>query len=278
VLIDGKMGESLGVFRDIAGLVGPLAMDLETARAALSWTVAEMLGRYRRMGSGEKLPDRILVVFDEFQFFAEDRGIAGLMSRIASQGRAAKVHLVLATQHPAVGCFGDPSTARELTGRLALYVTDDAASRVVIGSAEPRADHLLGDGDSYLLSPSVVHRVQGAWPEDSDFDNCPLGPPEFETWPALAGSPLENQGPGRLKPITPPEIALAVRTALAPTWRKKRRGRGYLESLMAEAGFDASGAGRLGRIVALGRDVLKELQEAPDVLIEWAGEDPNDGE
>jgi hypothetical protein len=274
VLLDGKMGESLGPFRDVAGRVGPIAMDIDAARSALTWALAEMLDRSRYVGQGGKLEDRIIVVFDEFQFWAEDKGVAAILARLASQGRAAQVHLLLATQHPSIGCFGDPATARELTGRLAFYVTDSDASRVAVGGSDPRADLLLGEGDGYALWPGTCHRLQGAWPEQSDFDGLVLGEPEIDAWPGgdFAGL-LENEGPGQTKPVTVEEAVLAVRTALAPPYRGRQRGRGYLENLMREAGLDTSGTGRTDRIKEIGRKILGGLQAAPDVRIEWAGEE-----
>jgi hypothetical protein len=270
VLIDGKLGESLGPFRDMRGRVGPLVLDLESARGALAWVYAEMRDRYRRRGLGDPLDDRIVVIFDEFQYWANDAAVAAYMAQIAAQGRAANVHLIAATQHPTVSTFGDPSTPREIAGRMALYVTDADASRVVVGGAEPRADRLLGAGDCYLLAPGVCHRLQVAYVDEADFAELPQGMPELETWPAYRSD--EGPDTGALKPITAQEAALAVRTALAPPWRGRARGRGYLSTLMAEAGLESAGTGRMNRILTFGRDLAERLQSAPDVCISGAEE------
>jgi len=272
VLIDGKLGDSLGPFRDLTGRVGPLALDLESAKAALAWVHGEMLDRYRRKGEGETLEDRIIVVFDEFQQWAEDEVVAAYMAKIAAQGRAAKVHLMMATQHPTVGVFGDPATPREIAGRLALYVTDSDASRVVVGSSDPRADRLLGAGDAYYLAPGICHRVQVYWVDKNDFEHLPLGEPELEAWPAYS---LADNGPdvGRLKPVTAHEAALAVRTAIAPSYRGRPRGRGYLADLMSGADLDAAGTGRLDRILQFGRSLAQHLQESEDVMLGFVAPD-----
>jgi len=46
ILIDAKWGDGLGILAGLPGLVGPVATDLETAKAALSWAAREMRKRY----------------------------------------------------------------------------------------------------------------------------------------------------------------------------------------------------------------------------------------
>jgi len=160
VLIDGKEGESLKRLEALPCVLGQCATNVDAARGALSYVLSKMQERYElvsRESVSESTAKRLVVVFDEFQEFASDKFVAEAIRKIASLGRAASVHLVLATQHPVNSVMGDPQTKRNLRGRLALQVTDFAASQVVVGSEHPRADKLTGAGDCYCQG----ERVQG---------------------------------------------------------------------------------------------------------------------
>lgn len=172
VLLDGKMGSSLGVAQHLQGVVGPVAYRDEDIKGALGWAHDRMIERYERMNQGATLDNRLVVLFDEFQEYKSDKLVTGLLSKLAAQGRGAKVHLLAATQHPTVDAFGDSSTRRELTGRLALSVTDASASQVVVGDSLPRADRLLGKGDAYAIAPGAVHRIQCAYVDERDFNDA----------------------------------------------------------------------------------------------------------
>ncbi len=191
VLIDAKHGASFKVVAQARGMVGPLAVDVPSARAALLWAAREMGNRYI-----DKRDDRrLIVVIDELQDLTNDAKAAEALRRLVAQGRGAAVHVLAATQHPVVAALGGPTVGRNLVGRLALRVSDADASRVAVGASFPRADHLLGRGDAYLVKPSVTHRCQVAffdrelligqpdmvdWPEDDDVL------PDVSTWPSGA--------------------------------------------------------------------------------------------
>jgi len=177
ILIDAKHGASFRAVSRARGMVGPLATDLPSARAALAWAVGEMARRYT-----DKRDDRRLVVIvDEVQGVTNDPKAAESLRRLVEQGRGAAVHVLAATQHPIVAALGGPTVSRNLVGRLALRVSDADASRVAVGASFPRADHLLGRGDAYLVKPSVTHRCQVAF-----FDRELLtGQPDMDEWPEV---------------------------------------------------------------------------------------------
>jgi len=166
VLIDGKLGESLRKLQRLPGVLGPCAVDPDQVRGAIGWAAAQMRYRYQ----GGSLDTRLIVVVDEIQELVRDQMFAGLMRKIAAQGRAARVHLLASTQHPTVESFGDSTTRRNLSGKVALRVEDPDASRVAVGGKTPRADHLLGSGDCYIVGPGTCHRVQGAFVDQADVD------------------------------------------------------------------------------------------------------------
>ena len=189
VLCDGKMGEGLKALERLPGVVGPCAITLRDMRAALGWSIKEMLRRY---AAGQH-QGRLIVVFDEFQEAVEDKMIVRLLHKGTAQGRGAGAHWMLATQHPDLACFGNPQTRRNLTGRYVLAVVDSDASGVVVGSNSPRADWLQGQGDCYVLNVlnkgPRPHRVQGCFVDQSDIDaaiaqaNGRAGQWQFQEWP-----------------------------------------------------------------------------------------------
>jgi hypothetical protein len=257
ILIDGKYGESLKQIKHLPGVVGPLVMDVNGARSALGWACSEMRERYRSGSNG-----RLVVIFDEIQQFADDSVVSGLMKKLATQGRGAGVHLIAATQHPTVRCFGDAATRRQLSGKVALRVSDPDASRVAVGGNMPRADFLLGAGDCYTVAPGACHRVQGAYVDARDFgQHEPGNGHQIDQWPAYeaenAGQELPRaQVPGRpRKAITYQEIGVALVSA----WLSE--GRPALKRRLVREGLPQPGSDRARNLLTMGRQLYKFLSE-----------------
>lgn len=253
VLCDGKFGDGLMVLQGIDGLVGPLATDLDTTRCALSWAIKEMRQRYE---SGQK-PGRVVVVIDEVQEFTQDAAVAEMMRRLTAQGRGARVHCLVGTQNPVQAVFNDPSIKRNLVGRVALRTDSYKASEVIVGGNSPRADHLLGAGDSYALVPSATHRVQIAYVPERDLGRLHSAGPELDAWPAYdpeaAGTLPENTG-GRFFEVSGVEAAVAILGA------SLGKGRPSLQTMMKEATGERPGGGRAKRLLDLGRAGWQWLQ------------------
>ena len=253
VLIDGKMGESLRAVERLPGVVGPVATDGPSARAALGFAAAEMRQRYEA-GYHD---GRVIVVFDEFQEMAGDAVVSDLLRKLAAQGRAAGVHLLAATQHPVVKMFGDPSTRRNLTGKVALRVSDPDASRVAVGGASPRADHLLGAGDLYLVGPGACHRVQGCFVDEREITAGEQGGPawRFQRWPDYEPEDVGQELPNVGWRYTGDELAVAVIAAA------HNDGRPTMINRLVDAGLPRPGAERAIRLLNLGRDTNDGLNE-----------------
>jgi len=264
-LIDGKRGESLLPCQHLPNIIGPVATDLDTARDALGWVVGEMNRRYDLIANGEKLKfkgteehglSRLVVIFDEFQAYTTDPIISDLLATITSQGRAAGVHVIMATHHPVVDMFGDAVTKRELVMRYALKVTDFEASRVALGVAAPRADRLAMNGDSWLLaSSSVVHRVQGAYIDEHDLAKASTSNPQMDEWPEFVAEDIGQERHTRFEAARPEEIALAIRAA------KLGVGRPTLAGMFTEADIPVPGADRMRRIMKLGSRVWGQIYD-----------------
>lgn len=160
LLVDFKGGTGLG---PVAGLPHVLEhvtdLDAPHARRVLSSLRAELRRREGVLadaGARDLLeldpadrttPPRLLVVVDELRALTEDvPDASAALTRIAAQGRALGVHLVLATQRPA-GAVG--ADLRANVGlRIALRVTDHADSTDVLDAP-----------DAARLDPAVPGRA-----------------------------------------------------------------------------------------------------------------------
>lgn len=247
ILIDGKWGEGLGPLAHVRGLVGPMAIDVETARLALSWAASEMRRRYENPnGQG-----RLIIVCDEVQEICQDPQATDLLRRLVCQGRAAQVHTILGTQHPVIAMFGnDPSIKRNLPGRLALKVLDAKSSEVAVGASQPRADYLLGTGDSYCITPSACHRAQLAYVPENELAGLPHVDPLLEEWPDF--------DPECVGTLPEPEAVTgfdATETAISLICAHYRKGRPFLKRMLEETTGNKPGSGRAGRLLAWGKDV-----------------------
>ncbi|WP_258726376.1 FtsK/SpoIIIE domain-containing protein [Cellulomonas sp. NS3] len=156
-LVDYKGGASFGPVARLPHVVGQVTdLDGALAERALAGLRAELHRRERllaeagapdvdalaaehRAGRTSVLPPpRLLVVVDEFRALADEvpTFVPGLL-RVAAQGRALGMHLVLATQRPA-GAVG-PDLRANITLRVALRVADGAESTDVLGVPDAAA-------------------------------------------------------------------------------------------------------------------------------------------
>lgn len=251
VLIDGKFGEGLRELDHLAGTVGPLACTADEARAALAWALAEMERRY---SVHDLDATRLVVVVDEVQEFMSDSAIVEMIRRVAAQGRAARVHLILATQHPSVKVFGDPSIKRNVTGRIALRVADAKSSEVAIGQSVPRADRLLGAGDAYAVVPGQIERVQIAYRPRAELDAMLNFQPRLSEWPDFEPEQIA-QSPN-VATYSGEELGVSLVNAF------EDRGRPALIDALDAAGLGRPGVSRAVRLLKLGRAQRDWLQDA----------------
>jgi len=155
LLVDFKGGTGLGPVAGLPHVVDHVTdLDPVAARRLLVALRAELqrrerlLSRARARDLAELDPDapgtppRLLVVVDELRALVDDAPDAGpALARLAAQGRALGIHLVLATQRPA-GAVGADLRAN-VGVRIALRVRDEADSADLIDA--PDAAHLPVD-------------------------------------------------------------------------------------------------------------------------------------
>jgi len=260
VVIDGKRGRDyMGHDRffnfslaRLNGLVGPIAATPEEWLSASAWVSQELNRRFENPSGDER---RIVLVVDEVQeVMRAVPAVKEAIRRAVTMGRSAKVHTILATQHPVVDELGGPTIARNLMGRLALLVDGPDASRVAVGGAYPRADFLLGRGDGYTITPGEVYRTQAAYPETQDAEAVSEGIQELEAWP---DSVPEDMGqapqPGRGKGFEAEEIAVSLIAAA------NGNGRPAMVDMLQAAFKRSTGGQRARDLLALGRSVHTAL-------------------
>ena len=186
IMIDPKMVE-FKVYNGIPHLLVPVVTEAKKASGALQWAVTEMMKRYRlfsesgardlasynsiveKEGEGEKLP-QIVVVIDELAdlMLVAAKEVEESICRIAQMGRAAGVHLVIATQSPRADVITGLMKAN-IPSRIAFKVASALESRIILDSGGS-ADKLVGNGDM-LFAPIGVsrpYRIQGTWVTDDE--------------------------------------------------------------------------------------------------------------
>jgi DNA segregation ATPase FtsK/SpoIIIE-like protein len=255
VLIDGKYGEGLGMVAHLPGVVGPVATDLPSAQRALAWAHAQMAARYDDCFpdfdlARQEMAGRIIVVVDEVQTFSNDTGFVELLRKLTSQGRAAWVHVLISTHHPTIAVLNDSVLKHTAVTRIGLRVTSYKASEVVFGGPVPRADYLQGKGDSYVVTPSAIQRVQWAYLTPGELARMSGDGPEMAEWPEWDGSISQERR------FTGAEIGATIAHAHAGG------GRDTLKAFLAEhAGVQPPGSGRAGDLLKLGKEAVETLNK-----------------
>ena len=188
IMVDPKMVE-LGIYNGIPHLLIPVVTDPKKAAGSLQWAVAEMLRRYRAMSDagvrdlesynsivetqevdGPKLP-QVVVIIDELAdlMLVAAKEVEESICRIAQMGRAAGIHLIIATQRPSADVITGLMKAN-IPSRIAFAVASAMESRIILDT--PGAEKLVGKGDM-LFAPigcGKPKRVQGCFVSDAEVE------------------------------------------------------------------------------------------------------------
>ena len=186
IMIDPKVVE-LSAYNGIPHMMVPVVTDPKKAAGALNWAVAEMTRRYNafaeqgakemskyndimKMLDEPKLP-YIVVVVDELAdlMMVAPRDVEDAICRIAQMGRAAGIHLVVATQRPSVDVITGLIKAN-FPSRIAFAVSSQTDSRTILDAGG--AEKLLGRGDMLFHTSSLPKpvRIQGAFLSDPEVE------------------------------------------------------------------------------------------------------------
>ena len=202
IIVDPKQVEMVQ-YNDIPHLLTPIINGTDKALSAMKWAVNEMERRYSQMASekvrnivdynkkmektgtvtvkdedgneqqhdGGKMP-YIVIIIDEMAdlMMMAGKDLEMLIVRIAQKGRAAGIHLVLATQRPEVKVITGLIKAN-VPARIAFAVGSSIDSRIMLDQAG--AEKLLGKGDMLMLTTDMMgkpRRIQGAFASDEDVE------------------------------------------------------------------------------------------------------------
>jgi len=285
IIIDPKQVEMVQ-YSDIPHLLTPIINDTAQAVSALKWAVDEMERRYKllaeehvktidaynkKMADGDgkvvakdedgneqkhdggKMP-YIVIVIDEMSDIMMQAGkeLEPPIVRIAQKGRAAGLHLVLATQKPIVKVVTSLIKGN-VPARIAFAVQSTTDSIVMLDKAG--AEKLLGAGDMLFLTTEMSgkpKRIQGAFVSDEEEEKVAAflkeqRPPEYNKEVISQAVSLGGVGPsaggsigdlGRKYDPNDPLVRKAVEitlkngkfsTASLQTWLGK--GHGYVAGL-----------------------------------------------
>ena len=186
IMVDPKMVE-LAPYNGIPHLLIPVVTDPKKAAGALQWAVFEMMKRYKAFSengvkdlasynalaeqaqpdeNGEKMKKlpSVVVVIDELAdlMLVAAKEVEDSICRVAQMGRAAGMHLVIATQRPSADVITGLMKAN-IPSRIAFAVASSLESRIILDN--PGAEKLVGKGDMLYapLGEGKPRRVQGCF-------------------------------------------------------------------------------------------------------------------
>ncbi len=195
IMVDPKVVE-LEMYRPIPHLITPVVNDPKKVPLALRWGVNEMERRYMVLAKVKaknlaafnsrppdpqpviddygmlvppKLPILIIIIDELADIMMTDAksDVETSICRIAQKGRAAGVHLVIATQSPRKDVVTGLIKTNFPT-KIAFRVSTGMDSRVILDAVG--AEKLLGNGDMLFNPPGAANleRIQGAYVSDPE--------------------------------------------------------------------------------------------------------------
>lgn len=180
IMVDPKMVE-LAPYNGIPHLLIPVVTDPKKAAGALQWAVFEMMKRYKlfsehgvkdlagynalaRQDEELKTLPTVVVVIDELAdlMLVAAKEVEESICRVAQMGRAAGMHLVIATQRPSSDVITGLMKAN-IPSRIAFAVASSLESRIILDTTG--AEKLVGKGDMLYapLGAGKPTRVQGCF-------------------------------------------------------------------------------------------------------------------
>jgi len=230
IIVDPKQVEMVA-YNDIPHLLTPVITDTSKALSAMKWAVGEMDRRYSLMAEekvkkiseyNKKMEQKaasadsaaadgdentgkmpyIVIIIDEMSdlMMQASKELEPLIVRIAQLGRAAGMHLVLATQKPIVKVITGLIKGN-IPSRIAFRVLTSMESRIILDISG--AEKLLGQGDMLLSTEKTLNgpeRIQGAWSPDEDIEKVAdflraQRPPQYNNEVIAQAVAIRGMGP-----------------------------------------------------------------------------------
>lgn len=192
VLIDPKQVE-LNAYENVPHLLLPIVTDPQKAADTLEDLCNVMDKRYSTFnklkinsidkyndlvkeasesGKDVKLMPYIIIVIDELADLMQTAGksVEGSIKRITQLGRAAGIHMIVATQRPSVDVITGVIKSN-IPSRIAFTTASGVDSKVILD--QPGAEKLLGKGDMLYkpMGKEEPVRLQGAFVPDKERDS-----------------------------------------------------------------------------------------------------------
>ena len=193
IMVDPKRVELAG-YNGLPHLYVPVVTEPKQAASALQWAVSEMERRLKvferlnvrkistyneKQAAGEfehydnppqKMP-YLVIIIDELSdlMMVAGKDVEASIVRIAQLGRAAGIHLIVATQRPSSNVVTGLIKAN-ITNRIAFNVASGIDSRVILDT--PGAENLIGLGDMLFSKPEYAkpQRLQGCFVSEDEIE------------------------------------------------------------------------------------------------------------
>lgn len=256
IMVDPKMVE-LAPYNGIPHLLIPVVTDPKKAAGALQWAVYEMMKRYKTFSEQgvkkleefnrlaktredlEPMPS-IVIVIDELAdlMLVAAKEVEESICRVAQMGRAAGMHLVIATQRPSADVITGLMKAN-IPSRIAFAVASSLESRIILDNTG--AEKLVGRGDMLYapLGAGKPARVQGCFisPEEiervvsfvkqtgeAQYDDAVMASIEASIQEKGAKQPAQEQSPAdETDELLPAAVEVILETGQASVSMLQRR-------------------------------------------------------
>lgn len=304
IMIDPKRVEFTG-YNGLPHLYVPVVTDPHQAAGALQWGVSEMERRLKVFEhykvrdiktfnaniDGDKWADMehppehmpyFVIVIDELSdlMMVARKDVEASIVRIAQLGRAAGIHLIVATQRPSADVVTGLIKAN-IDNRVALSVDSSVNSRIILDATG--AERLLGSGDMlYRLRGRKPKRALGCYVSDDEIESVVSFVKEhFESDMhseilsavapgALPGESGSSQGPEDDDPLVWEAAQIVVDSQLGSTSGLQRRLKvgyaraGRIMDMLEAKGIVGPPDGSKPREVLLDEAGLEELRIAEE--------------
>lgn len=313
IMVDPKRVELSG-YNGLPHLYVPVVTEPKQAASALQWAVSEMERRlkvFERIGvrkistfnekqaSGAfehydnppaKMP-YLVIIIDELSdlMMVAGKDVEASIVRIAQLGRAAGIHLIVATQRPSSNVVTGLIKAN-ITNRIAFNVATGIDSRVIID--QMGAEKLTGYGDMLFskVDWGKPKRIQGCFVSDDEI-NCVVefvkeqGAPDYheeilsavapaQMGAASSGGSFYNEAPTEDDPLLWDAAKIVVDSQLGSTSGLQRRLKvgyaraGRIMDMLEEKGVVGPPDGSKPREVLLDVEGLAALRAVEEQLSE----------
>lgn len=223
--------------------------------------------------NGHKYMPYIVTIVDEFAdlIMVGGKEVPMHIARIAQKGRAAGMHIIIATQRPSADVISG-MIKNNFPGRIAFRVMSMVDSKTILD--RPGANQLIGRGDMLFLTNGSIERVQCAFIDTPEIDeitdhiNNQIGYPSAYMLPEPVmegGAPTEANDPSKRDALFNDCARFIVTQSTASTSSLQRRfsigynKAGKIMDQMEAAGIVGAAQGAKPRAVLMDAVTLESI-------------------